>query len=61
MYYEEKIINGLLCYRTTPDGKWEPCPLHIVTTKLKETEEKLKETEKQRAKLVNKIVELEKS
>lgn len=22
MYYEEKIINGVLCHRSTPDGEW---------------------------------------
>ncbi len=22
MYYEEKIIDGILCCRNTPDGKW---------------------------------------
>lgn len=22
MYYEEKVIDGQLCYRTTPDGPW---------------------------------------
>ena len=24
MYYEEKIIGGVLCYRNTPDGIWNP-------------------------------------
>ena len=23
MYYEEKIINGILHYRLTPDGLWK--------------------------------------
>lgn len=22
MYYEEQVIDGQLCYRTTPDGPW---------------------------------------
>lgn len=22
MYYEERIINGVVCYRTTPNGRW---------------------------------------
>lgn len=22
MYYEEKVINGVLCYRTTPNGEF---------------------------------------
>lgn len=24
MYYEEKIINGVLCYRTDPDNEFKP-------------------------------------
>lgn len=24
MYYEEKIIKGVLCCRTTPKGEWKP-------------------------------------
>lgn len=23
MYYEEKLIDGVLCYRITPDGDWD--------------------------------------
>lgn len=23
MYHEEKVINGILCYRTTPTGEWK--------------------------------------
>lgn len=26
MYYEEKIIGGILCYRESPDGEWTPVP-----------------------------------
>lgn len=25
MYYEEQFINGVLMFRTNPNGKWEPC------------------------------------
>jgi hypothetical protein len=24
MFYEEKIINGVLHYRTSPNGQWQP-------------------------------------
>ena len=24
-YYEEKLINGKLCYRKSPKGKWQEC------------------------------------
>jgi len=27
MFYEEKIINGVLMYRTTPDGDWQQCSI----------------------------------
>lgn len=26
MYYEEKFINGVLSYRTSPDGEWQADP-----------------------------------
>lgn len=22
MYYKEQIVNGILCYKNTPDGEW---------------------------------------
>lgn len=25
MFYETKLINGVLHYRSTPDGEWAPC------------------------------------
>ena len=31
MYYEEKIINGVLCYRTTPNGEWEQFTLEALS------------------------------
>lgn len=24
MYFEEKMIDGVMCFRTTPDGEWRP-------------------------------------
>ena len=24
MYYEESVIDGMLCHRGTPDGEWIP-------------------------------------
>ena len=57
MYYEEQVVNGVLSYRTTPNGKWEPCSLEIITTALVQARERLREAEKQRAELVNEINE----
>lgn len=25
VYHEEKIINGKLCYRKSPNGRWKEC------------------------------------
>lgn len=27
MYYEEKLINGVLMYRTEPNGNWQQCSI----------------------------------
>ena len=24
MYYKEEIINGILCFKITPNGEWKP-------------------------------------
>lgn len=24
MYFEQKVVNGVLCHRSTPDGEWIP-------------------------------------
>lgn len=34
MFYEEKIINGVLCCRTRPEGEWEPCNAAHITFQL---------------------------
>ena len=34
MYHEEKIIDGVLCYRGLPDGEWEPYTLEALTIAL---------------------------
>lgn len=31
MYYEEKVINGILCSRTTPNGEWKQFTLVDLT------------------------------
>lgn len=33
MYYKEKMIDGVLNYRYTPNGKWIPFTLQEVTNK----------------------------
>ena len=33
MYYEEKLIDGYMCYRTTPNGTWHPFALRELSLK----------------------------
>jgi len=41
MYYEEKIVNEILCHRGTPDGEWIQFTLEQLTAKCVELEGKL--------------------
>ena len=34
MYYEEKIINGILYHRGTPGGRWIPFTVEELSSKL---------------------------
>lgn len=34
MYYAEKVINGVLHWRSTPNGLWQPRTLEQLTTEL---------------------------
>jgi len=34
MYYQEKIINGILCYRHYPNDNWEEFSKEQLTQKL---------------------------
>ena len=36
MYYEEKVINGMLHYRSNPDGPWIQMSPERLTTMLNE-------------------------
>jgi hypothetical protein len=40
MYYEEKIIDGVLCWRSHPKGEWMPFSLEALTKKLMEERDK---------------------
>jgi hypothetical protein len=43
MFHEEKIINGRLCWRSTPEGKWQEYSVEQVTAKLEEVKQELQE------------------
>lgn len=34
MYYEESMINGVLCWRSTPDGEWTPFTVAELSTRV---------------------------
>jgi len=36
MYHEEKIINGVLCWRGDPNGEWTPFTPEQLTAKMTE-------------------------
>lgn len=36
VFYEERVINGRLCWRETPDGKWIECTKEQLTTRVEE-------------------------
>ncbi len=40
MYYEEKIIGGVLSFRNTPDGEWVPLSAKELTERLQKCKEK---------------------
>jgi hypothetical protein len=33
MYYEEKLVNGVLCWRNTPNGEWNAFDVREMTRK----------------------------
>lgn len=41
MYYEERVIDGILCHRGTPDGGWTPFTREELTQMIGEAKELL--------------------
>jgi len=41
MYYKEKIINGILHYKTTPEGEWKEVSKETLSKRLQEAETKV--------------------
>jgi len=39
MYYEEKVINGILCYRFSPDAEWKEFTAEKLTMRLLKSEQ----------------------
>ena len=42
MYYEEKIIDGILCYRCTPKGDWTKFSIESLSERAYNDRQKLK-------------------
>ena len=42
MYYEEKIIDGILCYRCTPNGDWTKFSIESLSKRAYNDRQKLK-------------------
>jgi len=58
MYYEENVINGILCHRSTPDGEWEQFTVEALTTAFISTKSALKSAENTIINLNNAIDEI---
>jgi len=41
MYYKEEIIDGILYFKTTPNGEWRPLDVITLTGRLKKAEERV--------------------
>lgn len=42
MYYNEKVINGVLHCKTSPDGEWRPLSPEALTSRLIQAEKLIK-------------------
>ncbi len=47
MYYEEKIINGVLCHRSSPKGTFKPFTDEQLTEKIVKLEQEVRSLENQ--------------
>ena len=43
MYYREKIIDGVLCFQSLPNGKWHPISQEALTNRIVKLEQKDKD------------------
>jgi len=41
MYYAEEIIDGILCFKTTPNGEWRPLDVRTLTSRLEKAKERI--------------------
>jgi len=43
MYYEEKVINGILCWRGDPKGSFQTCGVNRLNERIRELEEEIQD------------------
>ena len=55
MHYEEKVIDGVLHWRGTPNGKWQKCTDGQITAKYEELKDAL-HRERQRSDSLEAVV-----
>ena len=41
MFYEEKVVDGVLCCRGTPNGMWTPLSAYSLTGKILDLQRQL--------------------
>jgi len=42
MFYQETFINGVLMFRTTPNGDWQPCSIEQINQRIVELKAEIK-------------------
>ena len=42
MFYIEGVVNGILCYKTRPSGKWTEFTSEELTTRVTDLEDKVR-------------------
>lgn len=58
MYYEEKVIDGVLCWRNTPDGEWTQFKSDALTIALRAERVRSKKLEEDFEKLAKKMADI---
>lgn len=60
MYYDEQVINGVLCHRGTPQGEWIPFTLEALSISLVAMRRQVKDRDERIAKLTSLLSSLKK-
>lgn len=59
MYYEERVINGVVCCKTSPNGEWRQLTPRQLTDKIVMLENGLREVDAELSTMKNRMVNLE--